>query len=259
MFAGPLPVKSCMILACRDTLAAGIATQLSGSFPSDPEPRRQPGDYAISVDDTALPRGMQIRSSESLPSFVTPLHVGDIAALHRIAVGRAWLSGAWDLGVTLHPPMEGMSLGLVTAFRDFDGASALLEAPLVDAAQRGRLATWLWLPMRNGPKWRVLAHAAKDATLGPDNGRDGAPPPYLVEPVWDWRGGRKWLIRLGQWSEAHRPPIRVRPATPKQRAYISALQLAMGAPVEVPSRLSLLEGSAMIDRLKAEAAFRAAS
>lgn len=228
-------ISSRCVLACRDTLAAGLATQMSGMHPSDEQ----------IVD---LLAGIRATSIESLPAIVVAQAACSLDALHDQAMAQAWADGAWDILVSFHPPLDATGLGLVTAYKDYSLTGDLSER-LCDAAERGRLATWAWRPMRNGPAVRVKAHAAKDTTLRPDGGRDGRPPDDSARPIWGWRKSRAWLIRLGQWSDAHRPKPRQRPATERQRACIIALELAAGRRPELPRRLSFDAAGRWIDGL----------
>lgn len=252
---GPMftaPVSSRRILASRETLAAGLATRYSGMHPVPPG---QPSGDGITVDMTDLPAGISVGIRESTPAIVTPLDPDDLPSLHRTALAAAWADGAWELQVEFHPQLADLELGLVTAWTDWSACPPHVQRWILDAAERGLLATWYWRPMRAGPAIRMAAHHAKDASLRPDGGRDGDPPATLREPDWRKRNAWSWTVRLGTWSEAHRPKSRPPyspPATPRQRAYIAALHHAAGRRPDIPARLTLREASAMIDELRGD-------
>jgi len=248
-----VPVGSRMILACRDTLAAGLATRFAGLHPVEAGETR--------VERTGLDPAIRVGEYESSAAVVTPIEGEHIPDLHDLALAAAWRDGAWDIQVTLHPPLSGAQLGIVSANRDWDLAQRI-EPFLHAAAGAGRLVTWLWRPMLDGPAIRRDSHLIKDATLRPDGGRDGAPP-VMPEPIWTWHKGRCWQFRLGgeavvnrtarQPRAASRPPRAERRATGAQRAYIVHLRRVTGTDIgaALPASLTLPEASAMIDRLLA--------
>lgn len=236
------PVGSRMILACRDTLAAGLATRIVGLYPTDTRETR--------VDRRGLDRAIRTTELESIPSIVTPIEGEHIPDIHALALASAWREGAWDMQVVLHPPLSGAQLGIVDIHRDYDGSA--IKSMLIAAARAGRLATWLWRPMLQGPLIRRLAHLTRDVTLRADGGRDGAPP-VVSAPIWDWRGGRVWAITLGTGTgrSAPRRPTAERRATNSQRAYIVHLRHKTRTDVGTPllASLTVPEASAMITRL----------
>ena len=257
----PFPVSSRRILACRDTLAAGTITRGAGMCPVRRDQWFSAADnLQIRTDLDNLPARVSAIDLEALPGIVQDTYAGNLPELHAAALGQAWTDGAWDLAVDLLSPLHGPQLGLVAAGLDYESCDAALLPLLLAAAQAGRLAMWMWRPMRNAPLTRSRAHHAKDASLEGDGGRAGEPPAGLTSPIWTWEHSRQWVIRLGRWSEAHKPPP-PKPrggapqarATGAQRAYIVALRrrtgLELGDPL--PASLGRREASAMIDRLLA--------
>ena len=208
------------------------------------------------TDRRDLPAGISVTELSALPHMVMPLTLPSADALHDHALAAAWTAGAWDICVTVLPPLGGTDLGLVGACMDY-GCDQGLRIRLLEAAERGRLVTWLWLPMVGNPL-RLARHGPKDSTIEPDGRRQGPPPEDLPRPKWDWRGAREWTIRLGQWSDAHRPrqreprPRVARPmaATINQINYIYALRRRAGEPAGNPMRMTYTEASAEIDALK---------
>jgi hypothetical protein len=187
MISPNLPIKSRRILACRDTLAAGLLTQPAGMIQDA---------TADTIGPAPLPTGVAARVLTAHPAYARPIRALDIEGLHDTALSMAWRDGAWDLRFDLIPPLAGPELGLVSAFVDYS-ADPDLEAILLDAASRGRLATWAWRPMRDGPATRRRLYGEADLTLGPDLGRTGEPP-ALRRPDFGRPGGRPWVIRLGR-------------------------------------------------------------
>lgn len=239
------PVGSRMILACRDTLAAGLATRFAGLHPTEPSETR--------VDRRDLDSAIRIMEYESLPAIVAPIDGHCLPDIHDFALTSAWREGAWDLQMVLHPPLSGAQLGIVDIHRGYECAS--IELALIAAARAGRLATWLWRPMLGGPSIRQRAHLARDITLRANGGRDGSPP-RGPDVIWDWRGSRAWEITLGVGTTTDRPPQPSRAdrrATNAQRAYIVHLRqktrTEIGDPL--PASLTISEASRMIDRLLA--------
>ena len=232
------PISSHCILACRDTLAAARCTQFSGGHP-DPE-------AAAEID---TPAGVSVRVWSSTPALVREVDAQHMPGLHAQALQSAWADGAWDLRVSLLPPLAGPELGLLTAFRDWSGAPDPLLPALIRAAGGGRLAMWAWRPMRGAP---LIRHkqTRRDMTLDADYGRPGSPP-ARAEPNWAWRKSRDWVIRLGA-AEGTPAGRRERRATPRQRACIVALRRVTGREVgaPLPAKLTLAEASVMIDRLR---------
>ncbi|WP_371346112.1 hypothetical protein [Ancylobacter sp. IITR112] len=225
------------IYACRDTLAAGLVTRFSGLHPSD----------TPAVHRAAMPRGVDVKSLESTPAIVTPLRSPSLDEIHNLAITRAWASGAWDITLSLTSPLDDSAIMMVVAGKDYDLAPGLRDA-LISAGQKGRLALWLWRPIHRGSPTRGLAHAAKDRTLQPDGSRAGEPPEGLKRPIWSWRGSRQWTIRLGQWSETHRP------ATAAQRRYLAVLLSQRRDATPIPALLSFARASEWIDTLKGDSA-----
>jgi hypothetical protein len=238
MISPNLAISSRRILACRDTLAAGLLTQPAGVIEDD---------HRETLGPAPLPAGVKARVLASHPAYATPIRALDIEGLHDTAMGMAWRDGAWDLRVDLIPPLAGPELGLVSAFVDYS-ADPGLEAILLDAASRGRLATWAWRPMRDGPATRQRLHGAADLTLGPDLGRTGEPPAQR-RPDFGRCGGRKWVIRLA--LDETRAGPRPRPATVNQRGYLARLLRQAGQADRLPARLTFDQASAWIDQLKA--------
>ena len=245
-----MPVSSRFILACRDTLAAGFVERMSGlrlSKPAGPAPAE-----GVTVQRWVAPDLDVIR-----------LDPAPIAMLHAEAIGMAWRDGAWDIAVTRHTPLAGPELGIVAGPRRY--ADADLQEALLDAAERGRLVTWLWRPMAAGTDLMRRAHQAKDLSLLPDGSRAGAPPPDLAGVDWRRQGGCAVTIRLGQSAispgstarrPAQRPPAPPRQgplarATRAQRQYIIDLRHRAGRYGEpLPAALTRAEASQLIDQLK---------
>lgn len=229
------------ILACHDTLVAGLVTRPGSAHggvvgPGEPS----------CVDRRGLPVGIKVMEWSAASRMAMPLRVTGLDALHRQALTMAWRDGAWDIKVDLFGPLDGPALGLVAAFTDWSTDPGL-EDILLEAGRRGQLVGWFWFPLLDGPPQRRQLHAAKDVTLGPGGGRDGEPPAAILDrhPT-----PRSRLIRLGTWSEAHKPKLRPRPATPRQRSHIVALRLRQGERgFDLPRRLPFDEASAWIDRL----------
>nr|WP_314075197.1 hypothetical protein [uncultured Roseococcus sp.] len=242
-----LPISSVSILACRDTLAAGLLTRLAGAAPVEP------GAAESMLDRQDLPVGISAREWTALPRMVTPIEAEHMPHLHAEALSRAWRCGAWDLQVTLHPPLLGPELGLVVANTDWEDCEPGLLEALIRAAESGRLATWLWRPMLGGPALRRQAHQDRDASLRPDGSRDGVPR-EVVTPNWAWEGGRSWTLRLGIPSAGVEADASAPRATGRQRAYIVALRRELGRSGEpLPAKLTRPEASRIITELQEQA------
>lgn len=239
MISASVPIKSRRILACRDTLAAGLAPQAAGMAPELP---------ADVVGPAPLPAGVTVRAWSAPPAIVTPWRATSLELLHDDALRAAWQDGAWDLAVSLVPPLAGVELGLISAANDYS-ADPGLEDILLDAGERGRLVIWSWRPMRDGPESRRRRNGSEDRTLGPDLGRQGEPPAGLRRPNFAWRKHRDWLIRLGDDGTPRGP--RPRPATINQRGYLGRLLRQAGQSDRLPARLTFDAAAAWIDRLKA--------
>lgn len=237
-----LAIASVCIYACRDTLAAGMATRFAGAHP-DPEGAAE----LKRASDIAA--GMSIKAWTAPPAIAMPIHHDSLDAIHDRAVSAAWTSGAWDIAVNLLPPLDAYDIRILTANRDWSDAPQTLSA-LVAAGERGRLAHWLWKPMHQGPQVRVKRHAPKDATLRTDHSRAGEPPAGLTRPNWAWNAYRDWTIRLGQWAAEHAPKPRPRRATPAQHGYLAVLLRKAGQRAETPRHLTFAEASTWIDELK---------
>lgn len=238
MISATIPIKSRRILACRDTLAAGLVTQASGLMAERP---------ADVIGPAPLPAGITVRALTAPDAIVTPWRATDIDTLHDDALRMAWQDGAWDLTVSLIPPLDGVELGLVSAATDYS-ADPGLEDILLDAGQRGRLVLWSWRPMREGPAMRRKRHGRADRSLGPDLGRQGEPPAGLRRPNFAWRKYRDWIIRLGDDGIPRGP--RPRPATVNQRGYLGRLLRQSGQSDRLPPRLTFDTAATWIDRLK---------
>ncbi|WP_232037403.1 hypothetical protein [Sphingobium amiense] len=208
--------------------------------------------------DIDAPDGVSIQVADGHPHVFTRLDPMPIADLHADAVLRAWRQGSWDIAVTRHPPLDIQSLGMLTANAIWD--DALLLEELLDAATRGTLISWLWLPMREGPHLRRRAHQSKDATLNADGGRSGDVPSTLTQPRLAGRGGSRVVIRLGRHSDAEAASIRKRhprkadqtSITAAQRSYIGGLRRRLGMPDILLNGVGRVEASAMIDHLLAQ-------
>ena len=248
-----LTVGSHSILACRDSLAAAYCTRYLGWTPLAAGDAASERDYAVAVKPGALPRGITMIATQPHDIRVAEMDAVAMDDLHNFAVGQAWTDGAWDLQLSFVPALDGSALGLVTAVRDYSACDPLLKEMLVDAAGRGRIAHWMWRPMRAGPPMRRKAHAHKDITLLADGGRAGPPPANLKTPDWSWRKGREWTLQLGA-ACAEPAPAQAAPrrATGRQRACIVALRRKLGdGPSPLPARLTIREASMMIDVLQA--------
>ena len=240
-------MSSCTIMACRDTLVAGLAIRTTAWCP----------DVASNhVDKVGMPVDIKVSVMTALPRVVVPLRATTMEGLHQDAIARAWRDGSWDLAVTLLPPLERPSLGLVDADCDYSADPGLSDI-LTEAARLGRLATWLWLPLRGGPTCRVAAHGSRDTSLDAEFGRAGSPTKLMPSLDWDRCEPRQWIIRLG--TPVARPATRQipsrplrrrrRPATERQIAFIGALRQRMGVIGQISEELSLTQASAIIDRL----------
>lgn len=232
------------ILACRETLAAGLGQRRGGM---------RPARAGLSVDLAGMPDSVNVSVREGYPSIVERLDPADLDDVHADAVTKAWRDGAWDIRVHALPPLAGTELMLISHRQFADGG---LRDQLLAAAERGSLVTWLWLPMRDGPALRRAAHAKKDRTLDKEAGRAGPAPENLLRTKWKWTSWRDRTIRLGEWSDEHRPKPR-QPrygasarATDAQRGYIVALRRRAGREGEpLPAALTRGEASAIIDDL----------
>lgn len=233
------------VLACRDTVAAGVATRFSGCAPAPNADAPDPNN-AVQITLRRPPTGVEGMMYVAPPELVAPLRAASLDEVHDFAIRSAWAAGAWDVNVTVFRPLSGVEVGVVLANRDF-GEAPGLAAALVAAAESGRLATWSWRPMHCAPDIRARAWKDKDPTLRHDMSRAGNPPQDLVRPIWTWRNQRSWVLRLG------RPTgLRSRVATGRQRAAIVAMHRHLGRRAVVPARLGFDRASVWIDALRAE-------
>ena len=245
-----LPVASMRIYACRDTLAAGLATRFSVMLDDQAgsQIHGEPGDYSITFDGADLPQGVSVRVLTPLPVMMAEIPGRSIDELHDRAVMSAWSCGAWDIALDYLPPLQGPELGLVASNIDYSACSDL-NPILIEAAERGRLAMWLWKPMRGGPANRRKMHGMSDITLDAQGGRAGPVPAAIRRPALDWQGYRNWGIRLGK-AHAGDTGKRPRPATINQRGYLGRLLRLSGKSDRLPGNLSFDRASAWIDEIK---------
>ena len=234
-------IGSRSVLACKDTLAAAFVERLAG-MQLTPTP------------DALESNGVSAMVWQSHAKMAHGLDGVALDDLHCEVLSTAWRDGAWDVRLMTPPPRTGIELMSVASLQFED---SLLKEQLIDAAQNGTLAWWTWLPLHNGPLLRRRAHQAKDCTLRADGGRDGPIPESKCEIKWRWRTHADRTIRLGDWSDQHRPKPTHGPdarAPHRVRGYIVDLRRRLGRSGEpLPAALTRSQASAIIDDLLGEA------
>lgn len=267
-----MPAKSCTVLACRDTLAAGLVETRFGALGTDdaaPEhatvraSRAWWRDRAELLGSDLNESDLEIVAAHRGYDLVVPIVASSIDDLRKALLVRAWRDGAWDMIEHHHGPLSGIELGLVSANRRWldgererrfaDAPRAMLERWLTDAAQQGSLIVWSWRPMVANPH---LAHwLTKDITLSPDGSRDGV----VRYKRYPHAGcGRRYVLGVNhprpQRHKRQRAPVGEVAATQRQRDYLAALlRRSRQAHTPLAEDLTRKQASAMIDALLAEA------
>jgi hypothetical protein len=266
-----MPIKSRSVLACRETLAAGLMdTHFSTICTVDGRPetatvrasRAWWRDRQDLLGETTSELDLDIIAAHRGYNLVVPIAAGGIDDLRNRLLDRAWRDGAWDVTEHHYGPISGVELGIVSAHRRWldaerearsaDAPRATLERWLTDAAQQGSLIVWAWRPMVANPH---LAHwRKKDTTLAPDGSRTGELS-YRCYP----HAGCGYRYVLGVNPPKPLRPKRARPArgepaaTRRQREYITAiLRRLHRGDEQVPNNMTRKQASSLIDSLLAQ-------
>lgn len=223
------------VLACRDTLAAGLFSRLAGMAPA-------PAAYHL---NRRPPDGVSAWVLQGHDYVAERLDPAPIKLLHADAVHLAWREGAWDIALQCHVAGCAAARATLSSADYLDGS---LRADLMTAMERGTLVGWYWRPMRDGPTTRIKANRARDLALTDACSRAGAPPSAAL----DFRLPReRRVIRLGTKPAGTGSQCRRRPPmmTARQADYIAVLSRRLGLADIEPGRMTRSEASARIDEL----------
>ena len=267
-----MSVKFRTVIACRDTLAAGyVETPFRRSQKSDAVPDSDPALATVRasrhywrercdmIADPISEIDLGIVAAHRGYGIVMPIGVASMSILRSRLINRAWRDGAWDMTEHHYPPINGDSLGVVSANRrwldaererlDADAPRASLERWLSDAAVAGSLVVWSWRPMVDNP---YLSYwLPKDRSLAPDGSR-GGDAPLLKRPEtggsYHYVFGKRQKQMASQKGGRRAGQRGAPPATRRQLEYLADLmRRANRHPADIPKGLTRQQASSMID------------